>query len=129
MHDGALGYLRGVLAADLAVVEAEHRARQELAEHQAKRLRRAIVEASVRRVPGEVLVAEAGNEFSYVYSGTPWKLTAASARQRGLADGLVGKMVCYAWGKPIFEEGRLPPAAAVPPAALRHDAGEDDIPF
>lgn len=129
MDDAALGYIRSIFSADLAVIEAEYRARQELAEQEVKRVRRAIVDSALRRTQGEVLTAEAGNDISYVYSGTPWKLSAASARQRGLPEGLVGRMVCYAWGKPLLDDGRPQPMAAAPSSALRHDADEDDIPF
>ncbi len=128
MDDAALGYMRSIFSADLAVIEAEYRARQELAEQQVKRMRRAIVDSALRRTQGEVLTAEAGNDISYVYSGTPWKLSAASARQRGLDLGLVGRTVCYAWGNPVLEEGRPVPAMALP-AGARRNADEDDIPF
>lgn len=98
MADDELRILCALISADLAVIQAEHSARQELVEQQAKRMRRAIVGFMSQRAPGEALTAEAGNQFSYIYPGTPWKLTANSARQRGLTEGLVGRTVCYAWG-------------------------------
>ena len=100
MLDEQLVFYRSHLQTDLWTIERELRRREEDRDIEHKQARRALVAAEEQLKPGEILVSESGTPIEFIYKGTPWDMTVATATRRGVPH-LGKRSVCYAHGKPI----------------------------